>query len=462
MPIRRVAVIGQLGGRLALAFVAVALAAIAVNALIFAAIFGSDVGSDVAHQEKSLTGAAALTAGAAYRGDGWAHAELAPVFAFANFAGTAVQVRDDSGRLIGSSRRFAAFSSEHARTQPVIVRGRRVGRVAVRFSSRAIGVMVRGFGARTWHSRLIAAGIAALIALVVSLVVARAITRPLEQVVAAVRARGAGRRFVRIDRVRGVGVLRELLESFNQASRALDEHDRLQRNLVADVAHELRTPVAVLQASHEAMIDGVTEPTPENLESLREEVLRLARMVDDLQRLAAAESAALQLRLVPCDLSAVGAAAAGKLRDTFAAAGVSLEQRLTEVMVRCDAARMREVVSNLLTNALKFTPPGGLVVLDSGPVDGTGLARVRVTDTGIGIPANELPHVTERFFRGARSHEMAAGSGIGLTIVDELVRAHSGELVIVSDPDTGTRVSILLPEAGSAESRRLPLLRLVV
>jgi two-component system sensor histidine kinase BaeS len=454
MPNRRVAGIGLLGARLALAFVAVALAAIAVNAVIFGELFHSDVGRDLAKQESSLGAAAALTAGAAYQGVGWAHADLAPVFTLARFSGTAVQIRNDSGRLIGSSRRFAAFPPRHARSVPVIVRGRRVGRVAVRYSAGAIGSMARGFESKTWRPRLIASGIAALIALVVSLIVARAITRPLEEMLQAVRARGAGRRFVRIERIRGVGVLRELLETFNQASRAVDERDRLQRNLVADVAHELRTPVAVLQASHEAMIDGVTEPTPDNLESLREEVLRLARMVDDLQRLAAAEAAALQLRLVPHDLSAVAAEAAGKLLDAFATAGVALEQQLASAMVRCDAARMREVVSNLLTNALKFTPQGGRVLLESGPVDGTGLARVRVSDSGIGIPVHELPHVTGRFFRGARSYEMAAGSGIGLTIVDKLVQAHCGELTIASEQDTGTQVTIVLPVADSAESRR--------
>ena len=458
---RPAAGIGQLGARLALAFIAVALAAIAVNAVVFALILGSDIGSGVDSQENGLASAAALTAAAGFRGPGWADADLTPLFQLADRAGTAVQVRGNTGRVIGSSPRFASYSSDDAHSTPVIVRGRTVGHVTTRYSSKAIGVMVRGIGATRWRSRLIAAGIAAAIALVVSLVVARAITRPLEQVLEAVRARGAGRRFVRIERVRGIGVLRELLESFNQASRALDERDRLQRNLVADVAHELRTPVAVLQASHEAMIDGVTEPTPENLESLREEVLRLARMVDDLQRLAAAESAALQLKLVPHDLSAVAAEAAAKLRDTFAVAGVGLELRLTEVQVRCDAARMREVVSNLLTNALKFTLPAGCVVLESGPVDGTGIARVRVSDTGIGIPPDELPHVTERFFRGARSHELAAGSGIGLTIVAELVSAHSGELAIASETGEGTEVTVELPKAGSAESRRLPLLRLV-
>jgi two-component system sensor histidine kinase BaeS len=283
------------------------------------------------------------------------------------------------------------------------------------------------------------------------------VTSPLETMLDAIRARGAGDRRARVRQVRGVGVQRELQEAFNWSMDALDKQDRLRRNLVADVAHELRTPVAILQASNEAMLDGVTDPTPQNLESLREEVLRLARMVDDLQRLAAAESAALQLSLVPCDLAAVTAQAAGPLREFFGGAGVSLTERLAEVQVMCDPGRIREVTSNLLTNALKFTPPGGSVVLDTGP-DETGMARIGVRDTGIGIPPDELPHVTERFFRGLRSPRMAAGTGIGLTIVAELVQAHRGQLDIASGPGTGTQVTITLPLA-AAESRRLALLQ---
>jgi two-component system, OmpR family, sensor histidine kinase BaeS len=459
MSSRRVAGIGQLGARLALAFVAVALAAIAVNALISAEILGGDFNRLVRQQERGVASGAALATAAAYGNMGWAHADLHSVYALAHRAEAVVRVRDAAGRVVGSSPHFAGQPTSRARTMPVIVRGKKVGQVTTRFNTNAADELIRQFEARVWHSRLIAAGLAALIALVVSVAVALPITRPLELMLEAVRARGAGRRFVRIEKVRGAGVIRELLAAYNQMSRALDERDRLRRNLVADIAHELRTPVAVLQASHEAMIDGVTEPTPENLESLREEVLRLARMVDDLQRLASAESAALQLRLVPCDMSAIVAEAAGNLNETFAIAGVRFEQRLTKAMVRCDAGRMREVVSNLLTNALKFTPPGGRVLLESGPVDRTRVARVRVSDTGIGIPADELPHVTERFYRGARSPEMADGSGIGLTIVDELVQAHSGELSIASEPGAGTKVTIVLPEADSAESRRLPLLR---
>ena len=461
MSSRRVAGIGQLGVRLALAFVAVALAAIAVNALISAEILGGDFDRLVRQQERQLSGALALSSAAAYGHMGWAHADLDSVFALADGAGAGVRVRDAAGRVVGSSPHFASLPASRARTLPVVEDGKTVGHVTTRFDAKAAAVMVRQFEARRWHTRLIAGGIAAAIALVVSVAVALPITRPLERMIEAVRARGAGRRFVQVENPRGVGVIRELLAEYNQMSHALDERDRLQRNLVADVAHELRTPVAVLQASHEAMIDGVTEPTPENLESLREEVLRLARMVDDLQRLASAESAALQLKLIRCDMSAIVAEAAGNLHETFAAGGVRLEQRLTRAMVRCDAARMREMVSNLLTNALKFTLQGGRVLLECGPVDGTRVARLRVSDTGVGIPADELPHVTERFYRGARSPAMADGSGIGLTIVSELVQAHSGELTIASEPGIGTQVTIMLPEADSAESRRLPLLRLV-
>jgi len=461
MPSCRIAGFGRLGVRLSLAFIAVALAAIAVNAVISAEILGTDIKRLVGAEERGLASAVALTSGAAFRQAGWVHADLDESYALARRADAAVQVRDMTGRVVGSSPHFASFPPWHSRTVPVVVEGQRVGHVTTRFSSKTGPEMMREFEARKWKSRLMAAGVAALIAFVVALVVARPIARPLESMLEAVRARGAGRRFVRVENVGGIGVIRELLESYNQTTLALDERDRLQRNLVADVAHELRTPVAVLQASHEAMIDGVTDSTPENLESLREEVLRLARMVDDLQRLAAAESAALQLRLVPHDLSAVTAEAAAGLRDTFAAAGVSLELRLTEVRVRCDSTRMREVISNLLTNALKFTPPGGRVLLETGPADGSRVAMVRVTDTGIGIPADELPHVTERFYRGARSQEITPGSGIGLTIVAELAHAHSGEFTIASEPGVGTQVTILLPEIGSAESRRLPLLRLV-
>ena len=148
-------------------------------------------------------------------------------------------------------------------------------------------------------------------------------------------------------------------------------------------------------------------------------------MVDDLQRLASAEAAALQLTLVRRDLAAIAATAAASLVESFEAANVTLVERLARIEVLCDPLRMHEVIVNLLTNALKFTPAEGQVTLETSLDDETG--ELRVTDTGIGIPPDELPHIAERFFRGQRSAEVA-GSGIGLTIVAELVRAHRGTL----------------------------------
>jgi two-component system, OmpR family, sensor histidine kinase BaeS len=286
-----------------------------------------------------------------------------------------------------------------------------------------------------------------LLALIAALLVSTRITAPVERIIAAARARGRGELSARAGKVRGFGEIKELAAAFDQMAEAREEQDRVRRNLVADVAHELRTPVAILQAGHEAMLDGVAEPTEENLVSLRDEVLRLARMVDDLQRLAAAESAALQLALAPNDLAEIAASAADSLADSYDAGGVTLERHLSSVIARCDPLRMHEIATNLLTNALKFTPHGTVTVqTGTESHDGLTVAVLRVTDTGVGIPASELPRLSERFFRGQYSADVA-GSGIGLTIVAELVRAHGGSMEFDSEPGDGTRVTVRVPLA---------------
>jgi signal transduction histidine kinase len=356
------------------------------------------------------------------------------------------------GLPIQTTPGYGAVRTDDQVSSPVRVKGQRVGVVTVKFNDRGLGAVVKQFEAQRLKASLGAAGIVALIALAVSLIISRQITLPLERVLAAIRARGQGYRAMRISQAKGAGVVQELSLAINESSDAIDQRDRLQKNLVANIAHELRTPVAVLQASHEAMLDGVTKPTEENLWSLRVEVLRLARMIDDLQRLAAAESAALQLRLEPCDLAEVAAAAAASLADSYGAAGVSLTRKLRPVWILCDSDRMREIIVNLLTNALKFTPADGQVVLETGH-GGRGLARLRVSDTGIGIPPDELPRVTERFFRGQHSSAMATGSGIGLTIVVELIHAQRGDFDIASEPGQGTAATITLPMIKSTERR---------
>jgi two-component system, OmpR family, sensor histidine kinase BaeS len=235
----------------------------------------------------------------------------------------------------------------------------------------------------------------------------------------------------------------------------LDRNEQVRRDLVADVAHEIRTPIAVLQAGHEALVDGFAEPTPDQLVSLRDEVLRLARMVDDLQTLAAADAASMHLHRRPCDLAQIAASAADSLAGRFNAAGIPLDRQLEPAEIQADPRWLFQVVTNLLTNALKFSKPGGTVKIDTGVADDE--ATLRVSDTGIGIPPEELPHIFDRFWRGHQASQ-TSGTGIGLAIAAELARAHGGTLTADSDPGVGTVMTLRLPRteapAGRHNSRR--------
>jgi len=173
-------------------------------------------------------------------------------------------------------------------------------------------------------------------------------------------------------------------------------------------------------------------------------VLRLARMVGDLQTLAAAEAAALSLALSRCDLADVAAAAADSLAGRFDSSGITLERRLAPAEVFADPGRLHQVITNLLTNALKFTPAGGRVTVRTGLAGRS--AVLEVTDTGIGIPADELPHIFDRFWRGQQA-ERVSGSGIGLSVAAELARAHGGHLAASSQPGHGTQMTLTLPRA---------------
>jgi two-component system sensor histidine kinase BaeS len=254
----------------------------------------------------------------------------------------------------------------------------------------------------------------------------------------------AGDRSARAGPVRAPAELRELAAAFDQMAGTLDRQEQIRRDLVAAVAHELRTPIAVLQAGHEALLDGVAEPTAAELTSLRDEVLRLARMVGDLQDLAAADAAALHLTRQTCDLAELAAAAADSLARRFDAADIAVDRQLAAAPILADPRWLHQVITNLLSNALKFTPSGGRVTISTRQEDPE--AVLEVTDTGSGIPADELPHVFDRFWRG-RQAAQTSGSGIGLSVAADLARAHGGRLTAASRQGHGTTMTLTLPGA---------------
>jgi two-component system sensor histidine kinase BaeS len=434
-----------LGLRLALAFLAVALVAVALLAGLVAVFAASDVSSLAGQQRAELTKAIAVAAGAAWeRGNSWTSADLSPVLDLASTTGADVQIRDQAGRVVASSARFSAQASAPRYSAKVVVRGRPVGAAMVRFTGSGLGGADHGLQIALLRAISGAAGLAALLALLTGLAVARRITRPVERIIAVTRAMGRGERTARVGQVEAPGELRELATAFDQMADTLARQEQLRRDLVADVAHELRTPVAVLQAGHEALLDGIAEPTPDQLASLRDEVLRLARMVSDLQVLAAADAAALHLSRHHRDLADLASDAVGSLAGQFEAAGISLQRRLAGAGILADPHWLHQVITNLLTNALKFTPAGGRVTIETGRAGAE--AVLTVTDTGTGIPAEELPHIFDRFWRGSQAAQ-TSGTGIGLAIAAELAQAHGGRLTASSEPGQGTQLTLTLPAA---------------
>jgi two-component system sensor histidine kinase BaeS len=166
-------------------------------------------------------------------------------------------------------------------------------------------------------------------------------------------------------------------------------------------------------------------------------------MIDDLQRLSAAEAASLDLAKAPSDLATIAARTADALSESFILAGISLTRRLQHVQMIGSAARLHEVIENLLTNALKYTPAGGQVTLEVAPQGARAL--LRVTDTGQGISSEDLPQIFDRFFRGQQAIDTASGTGIGLTVAAALVHAHNGDIEVSSQPGEGTEVTITFP-----------------
>ena len=277
----------------------------------------------------------------------------------------------------------------------------------------------------------------------------RSIATPLADVMAAADAVADGDLTVRVAEDGRDNQFGKLARSFNRMTAELQRSDQLRRNLTADVAHELRTPLHIIQGNLEGVLDGVYEPTDEHIEATVEETRMLARLVDDLHILSQAEAGQLSLFMeevdVPELLADVETSFSGQAAVKNIDLAVSYEGKPAGLIVSGDVDRLDQVLSNLAVNALRYTPGGGQVLLHAQRDEGA--VRIIVSDTGEGIAAEELPYIFDRFWRGdlSRTHVDGAGAGLGLAIAKQLVDAHGGTIGVTSAPDTGTCFTISLP-----------------
>jgi two-component system sensor histidine kinase BaeS len=346
-------------------------------------------------------------------------------------------------RRRGTFRRFGAIFAIVAILFAVVLVA--IARVALTALAALLAALTGRSGPAGGADLLSAAALVVLAVAVVAVVAAgrglSEIGRPLDDLVdAAGRVEGGDYRVRVAAPVRGPRALRDLVRGFNTMVARLEGDEAQRRSLLADVSHELRTPISVVQGNLEAILDGVYPADRAHLEPLLDETRVLTRLVDDLRTLALADAGTLALNREPTDLAVLVADVAASFRAAAADGRLEIAARARDLpLVDVDPIRIREVVSNLVANAIGHTPAGGSVTIAA---DRSGEEiLMRVSDTGAGIPPELLPHVFERFARGPESR----GSGLGLAIARGLVEAHGGTIEAESQPGRGTTFTVRLP-----------------
>jgi signal transduction histidine kinase len=394
--------------------------------------------------------------------------------------GYIVTVEDANGELVWDSRscdmrecmavigdiaermegRFGVNGAMQKQRYPVLYSGRTVGNVSIEtygpfFYSEAESNFLTSINSLL----IIATLILTLASIVISIILSRAIAMPVNKSAEAARqiarAHSCGMKAsggpaaplaIRIDERYSTRELAELSRSINALAAELEEAERRQKQLTSDIAHELRTPLTLLQGGIEAMIDDVYKPDKARLESCHEEIIRLVRLIQDLNTLTNLEWETMTLNKTEFDLAQLLRVTVEQFKAAALEKGIEITLNLTEsnengtfAMV-ADYDRLKQVFINLLSNAVKYTDEGGVSIsaVKAGGADTTAFWELAVTDTGIGIPESDLPRVFERFYRTDKSRNSSTGgAGIGLTIAAAIVHAHGGTISVESPGPDG-------------------------
>ncbi len=339
-----------------------------------------------------------------------------------------------------------ALSAEDLRRGTgLFVGGRRVGTLVVASALGTLSPEQKAFLRQVNQLMVVAALLAGLAVLAVSAWQARTIVAPVEALAQAARRIAAGDFSQRVPTNRE-DELGTMAAAFNAMAEELEQQRDLRHRTMADVAHELRTPLSVLQIDLESLEDGLLEPTPEVVSGLQSQVAHLGRLVEDLRLISLAEAGELPIDLERLDAVALVSDVAGRVRNAAREKGVALALDLPPgpLWVSADPQRLAQVLLNLLANALQHTPAGGEIGV--GARRETGTAQIFVADTGEGIAPEDLPHVFDRFYRAGRSRSRdAGGSGLGLSIARTLVEAHGGQIRAAGAPGAGATFTVILP-----------------
>lgn len=297
----------------------------------------------------------------------------------------------------------------------------------------------------TLNQLLIAVTVLALmLALILGWVMAKRLSHPLAKVVNTAHQIAGGNLKARSDEKTEIREINQLIATINELADILQRQESLRKRLTADMAHELRTPLATLQSHIQAMLDGIWEADPKRLRVCYDEIMRVNRMIKALEKLTKYESDQLELDYSEFDVTALIRQLIINFENEFMRRGISVQLFGESVMIVADRDKISQILINLISNGLKFTPSGGKVRIHS--LASEKGVQIRVEDNGPGIAENDLPFIFERFYRADQSRSRkTGGSGIGLTIARALVEAHQGKIEVKSQIGLGTQFIIFIP-----------------
>jgi two-component system OmpR family sensor kinase len=300
--------------------------------------------------------------------------------------------------------------------------------------------------------------IAVVVALILGMILTRQITQPVRALSKGAHQIAKGKLDYRVN-IKSKDEIGELAQSFNSMAVSLHKAEQTRQRLMADIAHELRTPLSIIEGTVDGILDGVFKPVNDNLNSIKEETALLTRLISDLKDLSLAESGQLKLEISPTNIAELVqrklSQAEMKARGKDIELKLNVAQHIPEINV--DPARIEQVVANLIDNAIRHTPSEGSVTVtidvetsSDAYLEGKPSLMVSVTDTGEGIPADYLPSIFERFYRVESSRSRSSGGvGLGLAIVKQMVEAHGGKVLAESEPGKGSTFYIVLPMANT-------------
>lgn len=454
---------GSFGRRLAIAFAAVAALTALLAALLISAMWGSQFQQYVKGNLQTAANSAATLLSRSYTQDGLFTADVvAQLPRYGMFSAFGLQVINPSGAVIYDDSVMGGVLSESLPEQPVETaeRGGFTVTAPVQVSGKTIAtVKVWNYGThglltqkdlRFRSSSFYAVSLAAVIAVALSsmagLLYARRMVKPIEQVTEVAEALRSGNQSARTQ-MSGNDEIGLLGRTFDEMADAIEADRELERRLTADVAHELRTPLQAIQATVEAMQDGVLPIDEERLSTVRDETVRLSRLADGILELTRLERGSTPMRMSRVDLADMARTAVDAHSALYESCDLTLSLDVSDgVWVEGDADRLVQAIGNLLSNAARYTPAGGRVVVAVRREGNE--AVVEVADNGVGIAEEDLDHVFQRFWRADEARDRTSGGlGIGLAVVKEIVDRHQGTVCARRRPEDGTVFMLRFPSA---------------